>query len=388
MTHPTPKLDEQHIQHGVFRGLLLFAGVTIALWAFWLIFRPFLVPIGWALCLGAVTAAPYRWLLRKIRKPGLAALTMVVLVMMVVLGPIILVALLLISEASQVDFGPLFLDLKAQFPQAYATVAEQLESLGWLPADTDLQTHANEQLQNNLPELVRSLITGPVGQGALAILGAPVVFLIEFLITLVTLYFVYCESSRLRLMFMDISPLPNDETDQILESLRDTTSAAILGGVVVALMQGFLGGIMFAIADVSSPLLWGVVMAGFSLLPFGGTAIVWVPAAVYMFLTGQVGTGVFMMVFGTVIVGASDNIMRPWVLSRAGAKDVHPMLLFFAIISGLGLFGISGIVFGPLLLALLTTMVRIYRRHYAIPATVPTVPEAGFSPGADGGLGI
>jgi predicted PurR-regulated permease PerM len=180
---------------------------------------------------------------------------------------------------------------------------------------------------------------------------------------LVTQYFVYREAPRLRRLVLDLSPLAGPDTDRILHSLRETTSAAILGGVVVAIIQGALGGVAFAVAGIQSPVLWSVVMMGFSLLPFGGTALVWVPAGVYLLATGETGNGWFVLIWGTAVVGTVDNFLRPWVLTKTGAGDLHPMLLFFAILSGIGLFGVSGIVFGPLLLALLITIIQIYREH-------------------------
>ena len=158
--------------------------------------------------------------------------------------------------------------------------------------------------------------------------------------------------------------LEEEDTDRVLDTLRSTTASGIIGGLLVALIQGALGGIMFAIAGIQSPAVWAMVMAGFSLLPFGGTALVWVPAGVYLLFTGEMGGGWFLLIFGTVIVGSADNLLRPWIMTKTGAEDIHPMLLFFAILSGIGLFGVSGIVFGPLLLALLTTMVSIYREHW------------------------
>jgi predicted PurR-regulated permease PerM len=132
----------------------------------------------------------------------------------------------------------------------------------------------------------------------------------------------------------------------------------------VAIIQGALGGIGFAFAGVDSPLVWAVLMMAFSLLPFGGTAIVWLPAGIYLLATGEAGAGWFLLIWGAVIVGSSDNFLRPWILYKTGSRDIHPLLLFLAILSGIGIFGISGIVFGPLLLALLTTVMRIYREHW------------------------
>ncbi len=366
MTHPRPARNELVVEHGVFRGLLLFAAVTVALWAFWLIFKPFVIPIAWALCLGAVTALPYRWLVQKWKKPRLAAVTMTFAMFVIVLGPLVLLSLMLVQEASQIDFQPLIDEVRVTFPDTYGKLTRWLGEVGMIEkGGQDPLAALNDTIRENVPQLVRAFLSGPLGSGALSLIGAPFLFLFEFVITLVTLYFVYRESGRLRRTIIDISPLSAKETDQVLESLRSTTTAAILGGILVALIQGTLGGIMFAVVGIASPFFWAVVMSFFSLLPFGGTALVWVPAAVYMFLTGETGGGLFMMVFGTVLVGMADNVLRPWILSRTGARDIHAMLLFFAILSGIGLFGISGIVFGPLLLALLTTMVRIYRRHFA-----------------------
>jgi predicted PurR-regulated permease PerM len=181
-------------------------------------------------------------------------------------------------------------------------------------------------------------------------------------IMFVTQYFVYTESARLRGVVLGLSPLSGKDNDRILTTLRDNTSAAVLGGVLVAMIQGALGGIGFAIVGVDAPVLWGVVMALFSLLPFGGAAFVWVPVALFRFGTGQIGSGIFLVLWGAVLVGLVDNLLRPWILRRSGS-NVHPMLLFFGILSGIGLFGMSGIVFGPLLIALLVTAAELYREH-------------------------
>ncbi len=352
-----------------FRGLLLFAATGLAIWAFLLMLWPFRLPIAWALCLSSVSMPAYRKLSRTWQSPRLAALVMVLLVSLLILGPGLLVGALVVEEAQSVDLTPITDEMQIHLPSVTAGFEQVLVKMG-VPEPPEGESAfdvLNSQLAENLPTLVRNVVTGPIGENLLAFALKPFVFLFSLLITLVTLYFVYCDSRRLRHLFVDVSPLDRLETEMILESLRSTTSAAIVGGVLVALLQGALGALMFAIADIPSPVLWGLVTAICSLFPFGGTALVWIPVAGYLFATGQVGYGVFVTVFGVVIVGGVDNLLRPWLMTKTGAKDVHPMLLFFAILSGVGLFGMSGIVFGPLLLALLTTMGRIYRRHFAPP---------------------
>ena len=344
------------MEWSVYRGLLLFAATVLAVWAFGLILWPFVVPIAWALCLAAVTARPYRYLARVWRRPRLASLAMVLLTALGILAPMILVGALVIEEAQALDLASPAEQLR-DLP-VVQWLDEKLESFGLETLDFYLQ-----RIGEYLGALATHAPTGPVAEGAFSVLAAPFVFFFGLIVTLVTQYFVYCESPRLRRVVLELSPLDAPDTDRILGSLHGTTSAAILGGILVAIIQGALGGIAFLVAGIGSPVLWSVVMMGFSLLPFGGTALVWAPAGIHLLLTGQGFAGWFVLIWGTVIVGTSDNFLRPWILTKTGAEGIHPMLLFFAILSGIGLFGVSGIVFGPLLLALLMTVIQIYRDH-------------------------
>ena len=154
---------------------------------------------------------------------------------------------------------------------------------------------------------------------------------------------------------------------------------------MVAVIQGALGGLGFIIAGIESPLVWAVLMTACSLLPFGGTAIIWLPAGIYLLVTGESLGGWFLLIWGTVIVGSADNFLRPWILYKTGSRDIHPLLLFFAILSGIGIFGISGIVFGPLLLALLTTVMQIYGEHWPrdpVTGDLELEPELDPTPGS------
>ena len=354
-----PDAQKDLTEYAVFRGLLLFGAVVLATWAFGLIIWPFIEPIAWALCLSAITYKPYAYLARKSGRPRLAAGLMVLLTLVLILGPIASVVLLLVEELQQVDFTNTYKNLETHLPSLVAWSNQALDSLG-LPELQDLLT----QLKERMPELAPRLISGDMAETAATVLFAPFAFVFFLLIALITQYFVYREAPRLRNLVVDVSPMEVEETDRVLRTLRTTTSAAIMGGVLVALIQGALGGIAFAVAGVQSPVLWSLVMAVFSLFPFGGTALIWVPVGVYLVLTGESFGGWFIIGWGTIVVATADNLLRPWILTKTGAKDIHPLLLFFAILSGIGLFGMSGIVFGPLLLALLTTMVHIYRARY------------------------
>ncbi len=346
------------------RGLLFFALTGIAVWAFGLLVWPFIKPIAWALCLAAISLKPYYWLAKTWRKPRLAAFVMTVVTALMVVGPIAFVSYLVLDEAQSIDLTSSIKDLEDAQGEWTTKIDTVLKKVG-LPGLDDI----TKEVEKDLPAMVMRVITGPVRDTAFSVIMSPFVFLLSFAVMLATQYFIYLESSRLRRMAHDLSPLANDDTDLILANLRETTASAIIGTVLVAAIQGALGGIGFAIAGIQSPVMWSVVMAAASLIPFVGCAVVWVPAVIYLFATGDTSMAWFLLGWSAIVVGSADNFLRPWIMTKTGAKDIHPMLLFFAILSGIGLFGISGIVFGPLLLALLLTLVLIYREHLSeVPA--------------------
>ena len=347
------------MERSIYRALLLFGATVLVIWAFFLIFRPFAVPIMWALCLAAVTSIPYRWLARRTGKPKLSAVVMVLTTALTILVPLMVVGVLVVDQAKDMDLGPAITRVSEKVPSAVEWINDGLEWFG----GEDLRK-TSENLRERVPEFATSVLGDSPVKAGISIVTTPFFFLFGLAITLITQFFLYLEAPRLRRAVIDLSPLDRDDTDRILDTLRETTSASVLGGLLVAIIQGALGGIGFLIAGIESPLVWAVLMMAFSLLPFGGTALVWLPAGIYLLATGEPGAGWFLLIWGAVIVGSSDNFLRPWILYKTGSQGIHPLLLFFAILSGIGMFGISGIVFGPLLLALLTTVMAIYREHW------------------------
>lgn len=349
--------------------LLLFTATVLALWGFLLVLSPFLGPIAWALCLAAITLVPYRRLARATGRPHLSALIMVVATAIAILVPLAVVLLMAGQELvrlGETGLNEWVADLQEALPGVYAWVDARLIELG---AD------GIESSASKIGEAAPGLLWRPVATGAWTVVGGVFTALMGLVIMLATQYFVYAEAPRLQGAVRDFSPLSGESTDKILRTLRETTSAAVLGGIVVALVQGLLAGLGYMIVGMQAPILWAMVTALFSLLPVGGSALVWGPMVIYLFAAGSTGYAWFLLIWGVILVGSIDNVMRPWVLMRSGSR-VHPMLLFFAILSGIGLFGMSGIVFGPLLIAFLMTTAQIYREHVA------DVPQGDETPGA------
>jgi predicted PurR-regulated permease PerM len=155
--------------------------------------------------------------------------------------------------------------------------------------------------------------------------------------------------------------LTERETDHLIERASDTIFAVILGSVVAALAQGFLGGSMFWLLSLPNPLFWGVVMALFAIVPLLGAFVVWVPAAAYLALTGEWGKAAVLVAWGVVVIGGIDNLLHP--ILAGGRLRLHTVPTFFAIVGGIMLFGTSGLIIGPLVVTLTLALLEIWRHR-------------------------
>jgi predicted PurR-regulated permease PerM len=142
---------------------------------------------------------------------------------------------------------------------------------------------------------------------------------------------------------------------------RDIISSSIYGGVLVALVQGALGGVAFWLLGLPAPILWGFVMFLFSILPVVGSPLIWIPAVVYLFISGAYIKALLLLVWGALIIGSVDNILKPIIIS--GKTAMHPLLLLFSILGAIKVFGFIGVIAGPLILSLALSIIEIYREN-------------------------
>lgn len=174
-------------------------------------------------------------------------------------------------------------------------------------------------------------------------------------------YFLIDGKQALRFI-MRISPLRDEHERILIREFVSMSRATIKGTLVVAFVQGLFGGLAFAIAGVSSPVLWGLIMGFLSLIPVLGAGLVWFPVAVFLLVTGQIWQGVFMMAFGFGVVSTIDNLLRPKLVGQD--TQIHPLLVLFATLGGLSLFGFVGFLIGPIIVALFMSLVKIYEIEF------------------------
>jgi len=177
-------------------------------------------------------------------------------------------------------------------------------------------------------------------------------------LTLFTMYYFFIDGERLVAKVKRLIPLSDaDQVESIFAQLHSITHATMFGGTMVALLQGFIGGVLFAAVGIGSPVFWGALMAFLAIIPFVGASIVYIPAGIILILGGSWIKGIVVLAVGGVIISQIDNVVRPLLISK-GAQ-IHPLLLFFAIMGGISLFGILGLVVGPLIAAVFMTLLHI-----------------------------
>ena len=163
-------------------------------------------------------------------------------------------------------------------------------------------------------------------------------------------------------------PFHDQQRDQVVKQVEDLVFASVIAGLAVAAVQGLLGGIGFWIVGVRAPAVWGTAMAFTSLVPLVGASIVWAPVAVWFLVTGDVTRGLVLIGIGGGLVGMADNILRPLLLT--GRSSMNGLVTFVALLGGMSAFGLIGLVFGPVVVAIGTALLNAYIRP--VPARTET----------------
>lgn len=187
-------------------------------------------------------------------------------------------------------------------------------------------------------------------------------FVVNFCFMLLIVFYLLIDSQRLVSFIVGLSPLPDDQDEKLIQKFKDMAAAILLGNGLGGLIQGTLGGIVFAFFGFRSPFLWGVIMALLAFLPIVGVGVVFMPAALYLILQGRLAAGIFFIVFYIVLSGGIEYFFKPKLVGKR--VQMHTLLVFLSIIGGLKLFGILGIIYGPLVVTAFLTLTDIYESSY------------------------
>jgi predicted PurR-regulated permease PerM len=348
--------------------------VALFVYLIYLIFSPFLVPLGWAVVFTIMFLPVHQRIRRRIRGANRAALLSTLL-----LTAVIIIPGLFVLGAFTVQAVETAQWAQNQWREGGTSLRDFLERT--LPLERILDWLAERNISE---EEVTNLITQKLQQlaGFIAaqtgrMLRNLVFLFFDLFVTLFATFYLFRDGGAMLHRLRRALPLDDTVREGLFYIAQNVLYASVFSGLVVAAVQGGLGGLLFWLVGLGAPVLWGIVMAFLSLLPVVGAWMVWVPAAIYLLVTGEYVKAVVLLAAGAVIISMVDNVLRPILLS--GRAQMNGLLVFISILGGIAAFGLLGIVLGPILVALATALLEFYTMEEAssfLPVERPETPPA------------
>src|SRR5215212_6946979 len=340
----------------------LLAATAVALYLCWSMLQPFIEVVLWAVVLVIVFFPVHRRIQARVGSPGWSALLSCLLVIFVILVPLTLLTFAVVNELS--DFAQMLQPKPDGTGGAAGAAAGLLDPnspyLGpvvrWVGQYYDLSKLGSQEF---LAERLKG-VSGAIASRTLGFVGGAVGFIVEVFFVIFTMYYLFRDGERMRAAAYDMMPLSGPQAREILDRTSEVIGASVYGVLIIAVIQGVLGGLAFWVLGLPSPLLWGVVMIFLSMIPMLGAFIVWVPAAIYLALTGHWVSAVVLTAWGALVVGSVDNFLRPKLVGER--TRLHELLVFFSVLGGLQVFGVLGIVLGPVIVAITIALLDVLRQ--------------------------
>lgn len=336
-----------------------FLFVLIALGiAFLLILKPVLL----ALCLAAIITLllypTYNVILKFFRnKAYLASFITTFLIFLILVLPAGLITALIVNQV---------IDLVSEL-NTRGTFSFLLSHGFYQEHVQPFLTSLNERFKINidLPNLLANVgkaVAKYIYNFSPQVLTGTASFIFNFFVMHFSIFFLFIEGKTIVKTVLDLSPLKSKYEGLLTNELQNMIYGTVYGYLLTALVQGILAGFGFWIAGVKAPLVLGTLTFFMSLVPIVGAASVWIPIAIIYFIQGNVGWGIFIALYGGIVISGIDNIIKPLIIR--GKAKIHPLLIFFSLFGGIALFGPIGILFGPVITALFLACVRIYREDF------------------------
>jgi predicted PurR-regulated permease PerM len=324
--------------------LLLLAAVTAAFaWILW----PIFAAVFWAIILALLFAPLYRRLTGALKgRRNLAALATLAVILTMVILPLGIVTGMLVQEA---------VDLVAKMRSGEINFSRYLQQIfdvmpGWMRSLLDrLGLFDLDAVKERLSAGLATGLQFLAGQ-AVNVGQQTFDFVVGLFVMLYLLYFLLRDGRELSARVGQAMPLRADLRRGLFRKFATVVRATVKGNLVVALVQGALGGIIFAVLGIPGAFLWGTVMALFSLLPAVGAALVWVPVAAWFLASGALWQGVVLAAYGVLVIGLVDNVLRPLLVGKD--TRMPDWIVLISTLGGMAIFGLNGFVIGPLIAAM------------------------------------
>ena len=273
-------------------------------------------------------------------------------------------------------FGGIFLGVAGLVFNEASNMYQRVSSDGGISNEKYLDNTMNSVIANpiakslGIDKLINKDTIGnsfsQIGQGALVIFQKTYQGIVDFLfltiVTFFTLYYFLVSGKKFVEKIMFLSPLRDSHEKMLIEKFISMSRATIKGTLVIAVIQGIIGAILFSAVGIPSAIIWGVVMMFLSLIPMFGTGLVWLPAGLILLAIGQIWQGFVVLGVGLGIISAIDNFLKPKLVGKD--TQMHPLIVFFATLGGISMFGFLGFIIGPIVVALFLTLWEIYEVQF------------------------
>lgn len=326
-----------------FAALALITAITLYLT--YLVFLPFASAIIWAIALAIVSEPIYRWIRRYIGNANAAAGVAVVVVLLLIVLPLIFLGQQVAQEAAGAVSAARSPEARAQLMAKAQAIPGAHRVLDYLQQRGDLRDQVNN-------------VVGRAGAMLPALFSNSLQGITQLSIALFALFFLLRDKAFFLNAVRALIPISGQETGDVFARVKATIEASVRGRIVIAAIQGALGTIIFWILGMQGALLWGAVMAIFATIPVLGAFIVWVPAALFLLITGHAVKALILTLWGALVIGTADNLLYPMLVGKN--LQMHTLLIFFSVLGGVTAFGVVGLVLGPVVVALAQALIGIW----------------------------
>lgn len=337
--------------------------LAVCLYGAYRVMAPYVHVLIVAAVIASLSAPLYGWFLRRLKgRENLAALSTVATVGLLVVAPLAGFAVALASKAQRS-----FVAVQEWIASGKLKALLESEQLARLTASAPAQK-ALAFRETYLPELDKASVlqkgaefagvaANAVGSNVGSLVGNLLGLVVSFMLVLFTTFYFLRDGRKILSFVMKVSPMSEEHEARLLKRAQDVSRSAIVGTGLTAAAQAVLGMVGFAIAGIEW-FFWGVMLGVASLIPVVGTALVWIPATIFLLATGHVGMAIFLAIYCIAVVGSADNFLRPFLME--GDTGLSSLMVFFSILGGIQLFGLIGVLYGPLIFGLCAVLLYIY----------------------------
>jgi predicted PurR-regulated permease PerM len=342
-------MEMQKVRKNIFFAILMIGTV-----AFLYLLKPFAYPIFWAAVIAGIFGPMYKSLNRRLRHPNVSTAIMLIVVLLVIILPLVVITSILLAQA--IDMYSALKDTEdiQQKAQGIINLLKGNPYLQKLDLDEKALTEKFYDISGSISKYIVGYLTD-LTQNTLLVI-------INFVVMLYCLFFFIRDGDKLLRSSLYILELKDEIGNRLYQRFTSTARATLKGTLIIGLIQGTMGGILFWAVGINSAIVWGVIMILAAMIPGIGCAIIWAPAALIMLATGHVWECIILITVGSLVISSIDNVLRPLLVGKD--TQMHPLLIFLSTLGGIAVFGLSGFVIGPIITALLSTLWEIYEKHY------------------------